>query len=104
MDMTERRKYQKADRVTYCGSTRTGIKNECIKAKIDRSQEDSKCRRCKAADETVSHIVSECSKLAQKEYKRQHDWVGRRIHWEVCRKLWCRSQEEVVRASARDSN
>ena len=24
--------------------------------------------------------------LAQREYKRRHDWVGRKIHWEVCRK------------------
>ena len=30
-------------------------------------------------------IVSECSKLAQKEYKARHDWVGKVIHWEMCR-------------------
>ena len=23
----------------------------------------------------------------QKEYKRRHDWVGRKINWEVCRKI-----------------
>ena len=28
-------------------------------------------------DETIHHIVSECSKLAQKKYKRRYDWVGR---------------------------
>ena len=28
------------------------------------------CRLCGAADETVAQIVSECSKLAQKEYKK----------------------------------
>ena len=28
---------------------------------------ESICRVCGAADETVAHIVSECSKLAQKE-------------------------------------
>ena len=31
---------------------------------------ESICRACDAADETVAHIVSECSKLAQKEYKK----------------------------------
>ena len=36
-------------------------------------------------DETVNHLVSECSKLAQREYKGRHDWVGRRVHWEVCK-------------------
>ena len=39
---------------------------------------------CSSADDTVNHIVSECFKLVQKEYKRRHDWTGRRIHWEIC--------------------
>ena len=26
-------------------------------------------------DETTNHIISECNKLAQKEYKCRHDWV-----------------------------
>ena len=40
---------------------------------------------CGERGETVNHLVSECSKLAQREYKRRHDWVGRRVHWEVYR-------------------
>ena len=55
-----------------------------IKGKIDKSQELTKCRMCSRVDETVKHIVSESSKLAQKEYKRRHDWIGRRIHWKIC--------------------
>ena len=35
----------------------------------------------------INHIVSECSKLAQKEYKARHDWVGKVIHWEMCKKF-----------------
>ena len=31
--------------------------------------------------------MSECSKLAQKEYKIGHDWLGKVIQWEVCKKL-----------------
>ena len=31
-------------------------------------------------------LISECSKLAQKEYKTRHDWVGNVIHWEMCKK------------------
>ena len=27
------------------------------------------------------------SKLAQKEYKARHDWVGKVIHWEMCKKF-----------------
>ena len=43
------------------------------KAKIEKSTNDPKCRLCKQRDETVSHIVSECSKIAQTEYKGRHD-------------------------------
>ena len=38
---------------------------------------------CSRADEAINHI-SECSKLAQQEYKRRHDWIGRHIYWEIC--------------------
>ena len=30
---------------------------------------------------------NECSKLVQNRYKTRHDWVGKVIHWEVCKKL-----------------
>ena len=61
------------------------IRTNLIKTKIDRTRTDSKCRMCGQSDETVNHIISECSKMAQKEYKRRHDWVGKRIHWEMCK-------------------
>ena len=34
----------------------------------------------------VTHVVSECSKLAQTEYKGSHDNVVRYIHWQLCGK------------------
>ena len=37
--------------------------------------------------ETINHIISECSKLVQKEYKTRHDWGGKVIHWELCKKM-----------------
>ena len=51
-----------------------------IKAKIDKTQQNSKCRLCGDRDETINHIISECSKLAQKEYKTRHNRVGKVIH------------------------
>ena len=30
----------------------------------------------------INHIINEWSKLARKEYKTRHDWVGMVIHWE----------------------
>ena len=62
------------------------VRTNLVKAKIDKTQEDSTCRMCGKADESINHLLSECSKMAQKEYKRRHDWIGRKVHWEVCRK------------------
>ena len=50
-------------------------------------QQNSKCRLCGDRDKMIYHIIRECSKLAQKEYKTRQDWVGRVIHWELCKKL-----------------
>ena len=63
------------------------IRTNHIKARIDKAQQNSKCRLCGDRDETINHIISECSKLAQKEYKTRHDWVSKVIHWEMCKKF-----------------
>ena len=39
---------------------------------------------CGKKSETVSHIVSECDKLAQKQYKRGHNNVTRIANWKLC--------------------
>ena len=46
-------------------------------------QQKSRCRFCGNRDEMINHIISECSKLAPREYKTRHDWVGIEIQWEV---------------------
>ena len=58
---------------------------------------------CSRTDETINHIVGECPKLARKEYKRRYDWIGRRIHWEICgvigihvKPLWHAHQPEAA--------
>ena len=58
---------------------------------------------CGKAEESVNHVLSECSKLAQKEYKRRHYWFGTKIHWKICRKYgievkqkWCEHKPEAV--------
>ena len=35
----------------------------------------------------INHIISECSKLEQREYQTRLDWVGKMIHWELCKKF-----------------
>ena len=58
-----------------------------IKARIDRTQQNSKCRLGSDRDETINHIISECSKLAQRVYKTRHDYLGKVIYREMCKKF-----------------
>ena len=62
------------------------IRTNLLKAKIDKSQGDSLCRVRRKVDESIDHIVSGCSKLAQKEYKRRHDNLGKIVNWKLARK------------------
>ena len=59
------------------------IRTNHIKARIDKMQQNSRCRLYG----DINHIISECSKLAQKEYKTRHNWVNKLIHWELCKKF-----------------
>ena len=61
------------------------LRTNAVKAKIDRSQNDSLCRMCRQKEETVSHLLCECPKLAQKEYKQRHDGVAKALHWDLCK-------------------
>ena len=61
------------------------IRTNHIKVRIDKAQQNSKCRLCR--DETINAIITEWSKLALKEYKARHECIGKVIHWEKCRKF-----------------
>ena len=58
-----------------------------MKDRIDKTQQNSRCSLCGDWAETINHIISECSKLAQKEYKTRYNWVSQVIHWELCKKF-----------------
>ena len=63
------------------------LRTNAVKAKIDKTRVDSKCRMCLNTDETVGHVVCECSKLAQRDYKARHDSVAKAVHWNLCKKF-----------------
>ena len=67
------------------------IRTNVVKATINKSQKDLLCRLCKRAVST-DHAVSGCSKLAQKEYKRRHDNLGKIVHWKFAGK--CKHKQE----------
>ena len=60
------------------------LRTNYVKFHIDKTTDSPLCRMCKEKGESVMHILSECSKLAQREYKRRHDNVARIVHWELC--------------------
>ena len=79
----------------------SAIRTNHIEARIDKTQQNSKCRLWSERDETINHIISECSELTQREYKARHDWVGKVMHWEMCKKFrfdhankWCMHNPE----------
>ena len=57
-----------------------------MKFHIDKTGESPLCRMSRVENETVSPILSQCKMLAQKEYKKRHDNVGRYIRWKICEK------------------
>ena len=67
-----------------CAVQEQAIQTNLVKHKIDKTAQSPPCRMCDKKNETISHIVSKCEKLAQKQYKRRHDNVSKIVHW----KLW----------------
>ena len=38
-------------------------------------------------DESITHLIAECKKLAQKEYKQRHNNIARIVHLGLCQKF-----------------
>ena len=62
------------------------IRINYIKARIVKTQQNGRCSLCGDKVETINNIINQCRKLAQKEYKTRHDWMGKVIHWELSKK------------------
>ena len=42
---------------------------------------------CEERDESITHLIADCKKLAQKEYKQRHDNIARIVNLELCHKF-----------------
>ena len=49
---------------------------------------------CRKVDESIDHIVSGCSKLAQKEYKRRHENLEKIVYWKLARKCYFEARDK----------
>ena len=70
----------------HIAAQNNAMNTNSVKAKIDRMQQNSRCRLYVDRHETINHVISECIKLAQSEYQTRHDQVGKVIHRELCNK------------------
>jgi hypothetical protein len=62
------------------------LRSRWVQHNIDKIDVSPKCRMCGERDETIAHIVSECSQLAQNDYKNcRHDKVAAILHWQFCK-------------------
>ena len=62
-------------------------------------QQNSRWWLCGDRDEKINPIISECSKLAQKEYKTRHDWVGKVNHIVQEIEIWLHEQKVYAQHS-----
>ena len=69
-----------------CAGQEQAIRTNYIKYHHDKTSDSPMCRLCGRKGESVQHITSGCEKFAQKEYKRRHDNVAKKVHWDVCKK------------------
>ena len=69
-----------------CAAQEQTIRTNYIKYHIHETSDSPMCRLCGKKGESVQHITSRCEKLAQKEYKRRHENVAKKVHWDICKK------------------
>ena len=60
------------------------LRTNWIRKHIAGQQVSEKYRMCGERDESITHLIAQCKKLAQKEYKQRHDNIARIVHVEVC--------------------
>ena len=58
-----------------------------IRKNIDGQQVSEKFRMCGERDESITHLITECKMLSQKEYKQRHDNTAKIVHLELCQKF-----------------
>ena len=68
-----------------CSAQEQTLRTNYIKLHSDKNAEFLLCRMYGERGETISHLVSECGKLTQKENKRRHVNVAISVHWQLCK-------------------
>ena len=69
-----------------CAAQEQAIRTNYVKHYTSIQPMKAPCRLCGKKCESVQHLECGCEKLAQKEYKRQHNNVVKKVHWDFCKK------------------
>ena len=96
LDMAMKRNFKRETESLLMAAQDSAIRTNYIKARIDKMQQNSKRRQCGDRDETINHIKSECSKLAQKEYKARYDWVGKKCEFDHANKWYMHNPAPIL--------
>ena len=103
-DWLKRGKLKKETEGMLMAAQDQALRTNAIKSRVDKADVSPMCRLCGEREETISHVVTECKMLAQKQYKLwRHDRVACVIHWTICKqhgfnapKYWYEHQPEMV--------
>ena len=72
-DVVKKGKLWKRNWISSDNSTKQRHK-DYVRARINKTQQNSRYSLCAKKDEMINHIISECSKLAPKEYTTRERW------------------------------
>ena len=68
-----------------CAAQEQAIWTIYMKYHIDKTSESPLCRLRGTKGKSVQHITSGCEKLLQREHKRRHENIAKKIHWGICK-------------------
>ena len=74
-----------ATEALLCAAMEHDIRANYVKHHIDKTSERPLCRLCRKQGESVQHLVHGCEKVAWKDYKRRHNNVAKKLHWDLCK-------------------
>ena len=63
------------------------LRTNWIRKNTDGQKVSEKYRMCGERDESNTHLIAECKKLAQKEYKDRQDNIASIVHLKLCQKF-----------------
>ena len=83
-DWVKNAKLKSSTEALICVAQEQALQKNYVKFHVDKSVESPLRRMCHETGESITHAISEYSKLAQKEYEKRHNNVTRIIHWDLC--------------------